>query len=131
MQLCAWALRALAVLTASCILLAGLCALRHEANVAHVRDRLTGQLQHAHALAEHHAHDATPHLHGREVDAHGDTGGCALLGVLDHATILPTAIAIADDLIDEGRTTAALVDVSSPALARYRLAPKTSPPAIG
>ena len=121
--------RALALLLTVCTLLAGVLALRHEATVAHVRESLTGALAHAHALAEEHAHDTTPHLHGRDVHAHAEAGTCVLLAALDHSTILARSLA--------GTDVPQLVDALGPPLAvapsvarsLYRLAPKTSPPA--
>lgn len=122
--------RTLALAAACSILVTGLLALRHETTVAHVREALTGALAHAHALADHHEQSATPHLHGRDVEAHPEAGACALLAALDHATILadapaglaaaPSAVALEVPATDAVITPRAL----------YLLAPKTSPPAI-
>lgn len=125
-----WVARAVALLTATCLLVLGLGALRHETAVAHVRDGLTGHLQHAHALAEHHANDTTPHLHGRDVAAHAEAAGCALLAALDHATILPTTPVEAETSAAAELPALAFETGAVPALARYRLAPKTSPPTL-
>jgi hypothetical protein len=121
--------RAIALLLAGCVVLSGLVLLRHQTTVAHVHGALSGELEHAHALAEFHEQSTTPHLHGRDAEAHADVGVCALVAALDHATILPdspsdaTAVqpAVAPSLIS--------FTLDRPSLARYRLAPKTSPPA--
>jgi hypothetical protein len=122
--------RAIALLLTCCVLLAGIAALRHEAKVAHVRDARSGRLQHAHALADFHELSTTPHLHGRNVDADHEAGGCTLLAALEHSTIM--APAAPSGLIAQVAThaTTPLVALEPPALALYLLAPKTSPPAI-
>ena len=43
-----------ALVACALLLLTVLGALRHESSVAHVRDAVSGQLRHAHALAFHH-----------------------------------------------------------------------------
>lgn len=121
--------RAFALFLAGCVVFAGLAALRHETSVTHVRGALTGELEHAHALADFHELSTTPHLHGRDVDAHEGEGACALLAALDHATILPdvaAASAISQPVAVAGIP---VFPVAPPSLALYRLAPKTSPPA--
>lgn len=121
--------RALSILTAACLLLGGLFALRHETSVAHVRGALSGELEHAHALAEHHTQDAVPHLHGRDVEEHGEGGACALLAALDHSTVVLEAPATEVAAQSSELITIPVVAVELTARARYRLAPKTSPPA--
>jgi hypothetical protein len=116
---------------AGCVVFAGLAALRHETTVAHVHGALSGELEHAHELADFHELSTTPHLHGRSVDAHGETGACALLAALDHATILPGAPAGSTAARPAAVTTPPWFALAPPALALYRLAPKTSPPAVG
>lgn len=121
--------RAIALVAACCLVLAGLFALRHEAEVAHVREALTGALAHAHELAEHHEHSATPHLHGRDVEAHAEAGACALLAALEHATILagsPATAAAQPAWIALAPPTPITAAQARPL---YLLAPKTSPPA--
>lgn len=120
--------RAIALLLAGCVVLSGLAALRHETAVAHVRGALTGELEHAHELAEFHEDSTTPHLHGRNIDAHAE-GACALLAALDHATILPAAVLAATAAHPVAVVTVEPLALDAPALALYRLAPKTSPPA--
>jgi hypothetical protein len=120
--------RAIALLLAGCVVLSGLAALRHETAVAHVRGALTHELQHAHELAEFHEQSTTPHLHGRNVDAHGE-GACALLAALDHATILPGSPAWFSPTQPAAILAVATLPFDPPARALYRLAPKTSPPA--
>jgi len=122
--------RAIALLLAGCVVFAGLAALRHETTVAHVHGALTGELAHAHALADYHELATTPHLHGRNVDANHETGACALLAALDHATILPGSPAASTAALPAPLALVAILLPEPPALALYRLAPKTSPPAI-
>jgi len=121
--------RAIALLLAGCVVLSGLVALRHEASVAHVQDALTGELQHAHALADFHEQSTTPHLHGRNVETGTETGACELLAALDHATILPTTPAASTAAQLTATVAVAILPFDPPARALYRLAPKTSPPA--
>ncbi len=121
--------RITALVACALLLLTVLGALRHETSVAHVRDAVSGELRHAHALAEHHTADTTAHVHGREVAADAEAGGCELLAFLDHAAILPTpavGLACPTPLVPAGATS---VPVAPDPRSRYRLAPKTSPPA--
>jgi hypothetical protein len=125
--------RALAVLAAGAMVLASLLALRHETLVAHVRDRVTGAVHHAQALAELHeqgqgAH-APQHLHGLDVDHHPDTGSCPLHQGLAATTILPSAPHLAATPHVTTDTVTASNALTPVAQAIYRLAPKTSPPA--
>lgn len=122
--------RSLSILTAACLLLGGLFALRHETSVAHVRGALSGELEHAHALAEHHTHDAVPHLHGRDVEDHGEGGACALLAALDHSTILADSVTTEVSAQPTAVLAVARLALEPSAFALYRLAPKTSPPAL-
>jgi len=121
--------RAIALLLTGCVLFAGLAALRHEATVAHAHGALTGAAEHTHALAELHELSTTPHLHGRNVEAHAD-GACTLLAALDHSTILTRATchdAAPRPIIQVAQLAVTLTPLAH---ALYRLAPKTSPPAI-
>lgn len=122
--------RAIALLLAGCVVLSGLVLLNHQTTVAHVHGALSGELEHAHALADYHELSTTPHLHGRDVDAHAEAGVCGLLAALDHATIL--AGSLGDATATQPASGAALpaFTLDPPALALYRLAPKTSPPAL-
>src|SRR5688572_21945495 len=111
--------RAIALLLAGCVVLSGFAALRHESTVAHVHGALSGELEHAHELADFHELSTTPHLHGRSVDGHGDAGVCILLAALDHSTIVsgsPT-----DSSAARPATVATIsLAVASPTLAVYR-----------
>ncbi len=121
--------RITALVACALLLLTVLGALRHETSVAHVRDAVSGQLRHAHALAEHHTTSDTAHVHGRDVAADAEAGGCELLAALDHAAILPSpAGAVADSTPLAVADAMAVTDAPDPR-SRYRLAPKTSPPA--
>lgn len=122
--------RALALLLAGCVVLSGLFLLRHQATVAHVHGALSGELEHAHALADYHELSTTPHLHGRDVDAHEETGVCALTAALDNVSIIPGSPADAADVGPLVVADQAAITLDPPALALYRLAPKTSPPAL-
>lgn len=121
---------AIALLLAGCVVFAGLAALRHETTVAHVHGALTGELAHAHALADYHELSTTPHLHDRNVEAGSEVGGCALLAALDHATILPGSSPDSPASLAAALTTMLVLALEPPALALYRLAPKTSPPVV-
>ena len=122
--------RAIALLLAACVVLSGLAALSHETTVAHVHGAVSGELEHAHELADFHELSTTPHLHGRSVEAHGDAGACSLLAALDHATIVPAAAGGVTIAPPAAATTTPKFAFEPPALALYRLAPKTSPPAL-
>lgn len=118
--------RGIAAITAVWLVVCGVLAMRHEAQVAHVRDR-AGAYVHARALLGHHAgHDAD--VHGqRNPDA--DAGDCALLTAA-HQPV--SAHATAPAVITTARATCvqALPRTAIPAIAAaiLRLAPKTSPP---
>lgn len=121
--------RAVAALAAALLMAVGVLGARHEAEVAHVRDQ-KGDLVHAQELAEHHHGAASSaHLHGTEAHGHAP-GACALLAVV-HAPALAArapaaaaALAIAHDLQPPP------IAAVHGAIAGYRLAPKTSPPAL-
>ncbi len=120
--------RAVAAVAAALLVVIGLLGARHEAEVAHVRDQ-RGDLVHAQELAEHHHTGPAAHLHGREDHAHAP-GACALLATL-HASATasrPLAAAVAPGVAhDLGAPPIAAVHGG---IAGYRLAPKTSPPAL-
>ncbi|MBA3456767.1 MAG: hypothetical protein H0T42_27005 [Deltaproteobacteria bacterium] len=122
--------RAIALLLAGCVVLSGLVALRHASAVAHVHGAGSGELEHAHELADFHENSTTPHLHGRSVDAHAHAGVCSLLAANDQTTILPGCPGDATSVQPIAITTTPRFALEPPALARYRLAPKTSPPAL-
>ena len=119
--------RVIAAATALWLVVCGVLAARHEASVAHVRDA-AGAYVHGKALVGHHqGHNSD--IHGqRHPDA--DAGECALLNAFHQpASADVTAPAVV--------TTACATQVwginpdavSAIAVAVYRLAPKTSPPA--
>jgi len=113
-----------------CFVFSGLAAVRHETTVAHVRGALTGELHHAHELADYHELSTTPHLHGRDVDAHAEASVCSLLAALDHSTIVTGSPC--HDAAPQATVAVAQLAAPPPPLAHalYRLAPKTSPPAL-
>lgn len=119
--------RAVAAITAAFLLLVGWLAARHEADVAHVRDQ-RGDVVHAEELADHHEVSPSTHLHGREDHGHID-GACELIG-LAHTSLLvaqpPAGVALVAVAEDLG---APPVIVRAGSVARYLIAPKTSPPA--
>lgn len=122
--------RAVAALLALLLVLVGWLEARHVSEVAHARG-LAGQAVHAQELSERHAADLAPHLHGRAVDHAADGGACHLLAIL-HAPLVrsepPSALAPSATPV----ALAAATDGGShtTAIAAYRLAPKTSPPAL-
>lgn len=124
--------RAIAILATGAMLLAGLLAMRHETMVAHVRDHASGAVHHAHELAEHHAQEldgAPSHVHRSDTPVHEEPGGC-LLHQGEVSTILPSApptVALSHASLV---APVVLVTVMPVAEAVYRLAPKTSPPAL-
>jgi hypothetical protein len=120
-------IRVIAAATALWLVACGVLAARHEANVAHVRDA-AGAYIHGKALAGHHEGHSSD-IHGqRHPDA--DAGECALLNAFhqpasaDVASPAVVTIACATPVwrIDPDA-------VSAIAVAVYRFAPKTSPPA--
>ena len=119
--------RAIAAFTAVWLVVCGVVAARHEATVAHVRDG-AGGYAHGKLLAGHHT--------GHRSDVHGqrnpdaDAGDCALLTASHQAAsahVTPPAVittARASHVQDRCRAATSVV-----AVAVYRVAPKTSPPA--
>ena len=120
-------LRVIAVATAVWFVVCGLLAAHHEATVAHVRDA-AGAYVHATVLVGHHAGD-TSDIHGqRQPDA--NTGKCALLNAFHQpASADVTAPAVVTIACATAVRHSALDAVYGIAVAVYRLAPKTSPPA--
>ena len=118
--------RGIAAITAVWLVVCGVVAMRHEAQVAHVRDR-AGAYVHARALIGHHAgHNAD--IHGqRNPDA--DVGDCALLTAAHQAASAhvtrPTVVTAARATCVQDTRRAAPPAVVAAIL---RLAPKTSPP---
>lgn len=120
--------RAAAAIFAALLLIVGWLGARHEAEVAHVRDQ-NGDLVHAQGLEGHHEVGPTAHIHGREAHAHG-ASTCSLLAVAHTPLIAaksPAAAAVVAVAQDLGTPPVASVHG---AIAGYRLAPKTSPPAL-
>jgi hypothetical protein len=117
--------RGFAVVAAITLVLGGLLGMRHAAEVAHVRDPHSGDIVHAQALSERHEQDAASHVHGCVVRDHEDS--CSLLAAA-HAT--PGARSTTT-VARASVTAVVAIPVTAPwlAIAGYRLAPKTSPPA--
>jgi hypothetical protein len=120
--------RLTAAATALWLVMCGVVAARHEATVAHVRNA-AGAYVHGKELAGHHEGHSSD-IHGqRTPDA--DAGECALLNAFHQP-------ASADVTVPAVVTTACATHVwridpdaiSTIAIAVYRLAPKTSPPAV-
>jgi hypothetical protein len=119
--------RGVAAITALLFVVCGVLAAHHEASTAHVVDHAGGYV-HARELAGHHTGDHSD-IHGQR-DPDSDTGECALLTTFHQAasaqisapalTLVAAAVATADV-----PPAASALD----AIAVYRLAPKTSPPA--
>ena len=119
--------RAVAALAAAVLIAVGWLGAHHRAEVAHVHDG-AGSFVHADALAEHHSAEAgaAAHLHGRADHQH-TPGACTLLATLLARTPTAPAVAVISDATILPAALPALAAVP-PALAAYRLAPKTSPP---
>jgi len=120
--------RAVAALSAALLMAVGLLGARHAAEVAHVRDR-KGDFVHAQKLADHHEVGPAAHMHSSEEHRHA-AGACALLAVLHGSAVSsrpPAVIAAPATARDLGTPPIAAVHG---AIAGYRLAPKTSPPAL-
>lgn len=120
--------RVIAALGAAFLLLVGILGARHEAEVAHARDRL-GNFVHGQALTEHHEEGPTSDMHGRTAHRHA-AGPCALLAAL-HAPAVwaqPPAAPVAALAVRENPAPRAAAVHGR--IAGYRLAPKTSPPAL-
>jgi len=109
-------------------LVAGVLGMRHASEVAHVRDPHSGDVVHAQELAERHEHGAAHHLHGTAAPDHHGVGACSLLAVVHAAPAARSVTLVARTAIVTPLVT---LPTSAPrlAIAGYRLAPKTSPPA--
>jgi hypothetical protein len=117
--------RAVAALVAAVLIFVGWLGAHHRAEVAHVHDG-SGSMVHAAALADHHASDSAAHVHGRS-DHQDAPGACTLLATLIARPAAASAVAVIADASILPAAPPALAFVP-PALAAYRLAPKTSPP---
>jgi hypothetical protein len=120
-------IRVIAAATAVWFVVCGVLATRHEATVAHVRDA-AGAYVHGKALAGHHTGHGSD-IHGqRHPDA--DAGECALLNAFHQpASADVTAPAVITTACATHAWHIAPNAISAVAVAVYRLAPKTSPPA--
>lgn len=119
--------RAAAALSAILLISIGLLGARHEAEVAHVRDQ-NGDLVHAQELADDHEVGPAAHLHGRDAHAHAP-GVCSLLAIVHAPAVAAHAPAAALAPVIEHELGAPPIVSVHRAIATYRLAPKTSPPA--
>jgi hypothetical protein len=120
--------RAVAALSAALLIVIGLLGARHEASVAHVRDQ-KGDLVHAQELADHHKTGPAAHMHGREDHAHA-SGACALLAFLHAPAVAARPPGAALVLAVAHELGAPAIAAAHVTIAGYRLAPKTSPPAL-
>ena len=120
--------RAVAALSAALLIVVGLLGARHEAEVAHVRDP-QGAFVHAQKLSGHHESCSAADMHGRDEHRHA-SGACGLLAVLHGSAISsrPPAVAAAPAIARD--LEAPPIAAVPAAIAGYRLAPKTSPPAL-
>jgi hypothetical protein len=121
--------RLLAIGLAASIVLVQLLALHHEAAVAHTEVARTGAFVHGQALGEHHELSSTSHLHSTNTARHEDSGACTLLSALDHATVVPAALAPLQAIAPAVHLRVAQPN-APPVVTRQLLlvAPKTSPP---
>jgi hypothetical protein len=119
--------RGVAAITALWFVVCGALALQHEASTVHVRDRAGGYV-HASMLTGHHAGSHSD-IHGQR-DPEADTGDCALLTAFHQAasahTSAPVMVAVSGTVATHDTPPR---ETDSRAIAVYRLAPKTSPPA--
>jgi hypothetical protein len=116
-----------AVATAVAFVAVGLLAQRHEAETAHAREH-SGRVVHAQALADHHEASPAAHLHGR--DGHGHAGDCSLLAMAHERLVVSSHVLSAAATTAIALIEAAASHDSVATIATYRLAPKTSPPAV-
>jgi hypothetical protein len=116
-----------AAITALGFVVCSLLAMHHEASTAHARSAVGGY-RHVRALAGHHlGNDSDIHA---QRDPESDGGDCALLTTFHQAA----SARISAPNLASISVALATVDSASPhvepvAIAVYRLAPKTSPPA--
>jgi len=120
--------RAAAALSAVFLLLVGVLGARHEAEVAHVRDQ-RGDFVHAQQLADHHESGAAADMHSRDEHRHV-AGACGLIAILHGSAVSARAPAVAAAAAVEGDLGAPPSAAVHGGIAGYRLAPKTSPPAL-
>lgn len=120
--------RVAAAVTAVLLLLVGWLGARHEAEVAHVRDQ-RGDVVHAQELADHHEVSSTAHLHGRESHEHAP-GVCDLLAITQAPVVAAEPPAALARAVSGQALGAPIVETAGGTIAGYRIAPKTSPPAL-
>jgi hypothetical protein len=120
--------RSVAAITAWLFFACGLLAMRHEAATPHVRDR-AGGFVHAAGLTGHHAGHHSD-IHGQR-DPDAGTGECAVLTASHQAASAEIAAPVIAFAVGASSAPEALhvLDVTT-ITAVYRLAPKTSPPAV-
>lgn len=119
--------RGVAAITALVFVVCSVLAMRHEATVAHARTA-AGAYVHASELAGRHV-GTDSDIHAQR-DAESESGECALLTTFHQAARAPLAApAFALAQVASSTVDAPAPPVEPSALAVYRLAPKTSPPA--
>jgi hypothetical protein len=119
--------RGVAAITALLFVVCGMLAAHHEASTAHVVDH-AGSYVHARELVGHHTGDHSD-IHGQR-DPDSDTGECALLTTFHQAASAQLNAPVLH-LVAATVATAPVPPAACAldAIAVYRLAPKTSPPA--
>ena len=120
--------KAFALIAGACLVLAGVLGARHEANVAHVVDPITGELCHAASIDGTHRGGSSDY-HGASRD-HAGGDACAIAAAMRHVVDLRGVAATA--VIASTRAFVVELRPIVPVL-RARvlaLAPKTSPPAL-
>lgn len=123
---------ALPAMCAAVLLVAAqLLALAHHASTRHVTCAEHGEELDAATLSDPLHACADDHLVGVDGDASGEHEDCALVRALHQSSATPgmwlPAALIAQPVVDAGPLTARTAHAER---ARYRLAPKTSPPAL-
>lgn len=117
--------RAIAILASAWLVVAGALGLRHEAEVAHAIDARGVAIHGAHAVGHHVG--AADHLHRGGGGAHPDDA-CALCAATHQAGATHAAPALAAAIAPIAILPRPAPRAPIAAIARYRLAPKTSPP---
>ena len=120
--------RGVAAITALLFVVCGLLAIRHEAATPHLRTR-AGGLVHGRELSTVHA-SRDPDVHG-ERDPDADSGDCAVLTAFHQATSAEVAAPALGATVGTSPSAPPRPSQVTAAYAVvYRLAPKTSPPAV-
>jgi hypothetical protein len=118
--------RLLAAVASVWLIVGVVLAARHEAHVAHVRDRATGGLAHADRLIGHHTGDHSDvHDLATGGNGHDECGICAVAHQAAEA-VRPYAAGARASFAETAAASSSTQIIAR--IGGYRLAPKTSPP---